>query len=71
MKVFNQELSIKANKEFTKGNVDKAWEMQLESNTLVEGATKEKWVAFQTKINEKRIQEEKLHERNYPSFNRK
>ncbi len=78
MSNFNQELSIKSNKEFAKENVDKAWTMQTKSNTLVNGVTKEKWAALQVEINIEKeiinkevINEEKLHERNYPSFNKK
>jgi hypothetical protein len=48
-KDFNQELSIAARKEFAKGNINIAWAMELKANTLVEGTTKEQWIAFNIK----------------------
>lgn len=45
----NQKLSIKARKEFGKGNVDKAWEMTLESECLAKEISKEQWVKYEAK----------------------
>jgi hypothetical protein len=50
-KDFNQELSIAARKEFAKGNINIAWAMELKANTLVEGTTKEQWIAFNNNKN--------------------
>ena len=46
----NQQLSIDAFKEFRKGNIQKAWEMDKTSGCLNDGVTVCRWLEYNTII---------------------
>ena len=64
----NQQLSIDAFKEFRKGNIQKAWEMDKTSGCLNDGVTVCRWLEYNTKRLNGEIEEQKSYKKNYPTF---